>query len=990
MKNKIFIVISFFLFFNLCFAAVLNAEEVEFSREEILFMQNNPVIRLGVDPEFVPFEFIDEDGNYRGIAADFLALIAEKTGLRFEIIKGKTWTEAYALALEGELDVLPAVSKTEERETNFLFTRPYYFFKRVLVVREKEREISGIEDIRGLSIAVQKNSSHHSYLLDHQEYNLSLYETVTTALTAVANGNERVYLGNLATTNYLIKKNALTGLKMISFEAEKETGLHFAVRKDWPELVTILDKALVNISEREKNEIYNSWIDLKMEIDYSPIIKIIINVALAVVIIWLLSLYWIMRLRREIEIRKKTQKELEDARADAEEANNIKSSFLARMSHEIRTPLNAIIGMAYLLKKTDATLTQKMYVDRINQAGYNMLNIINDILDFSKIESGKVEIENISFSLDQVIQEVINIVSFKIEEQKIGFRLLKDPSLPNHYFGDSKRLGQILVNIINNAAKFTSQGEVSFEARLEAKEGSKAHLVFIVKDTGIGMTKEQVEGLFTPFSQADVSISRRFGGTGLGLSIVKNLLEMMEGTVQVFSTEGAGSTFIIRISLEVDEKREKEYRERIAEIYFGNIKTLVLEKSGSNMNLIDSYLGSFGMSCELTTSPESAITMLETAGGSFGKPFDLFILDYDCVEEGGFAFWDRIKFSNKLSILPKSIILLPMLREDLLDKLEEHGIDMGVGKPIIPSVLFNAIVEIFKVKALGMAKIPERQRTLNQAETSEQFAVLIVEDNKTNQLIASSLLQGQGMKLYFADNGREGIEVFKEKRENLDLILMDLHMPVVNGYDAAREIRELDRDIPIVAMTADVIQGVRERCEAVGIYHYLSKPFEPEKLLPTLLEIIRNNKKIEKEEKMKPEIFETKEIFNPEKGIKLLGNKKELYRRVLEQYLQENKDTAGRFSAEIKEKNYAQAVSIVHKLKGSSASIGADLLHKEAAVLQKRLEENSNLVTEEQLKSFVRILKALLAEIEAYLSEQGRQQTGKEEMNQEQQTGKQS
>jgi two-component system sensor histidine kinase/response regulator len=230
---------------------------------------------------------------------------------------------------------------------------------------------------------------------------------------------------------------------------------------------------------------------LDTDIDYRPIIRILSIIGALIAVVLSVSFFWIVRLKKEIRRRKQIQLDLEKAKHEADEANEFKSSFMARMSHEIRTPLNAITGMSYLLKKTEITLTQSMYIDRIIQAANSMLSIINDILDFSKIEAGKVELEITSFSLDQVIQDVVNIVSYKINEQGIGFRLSKDPLVPNWFFGDSKRIEQVLLNVLNNAVKFTSKGEVSLDIRLMAKENDKYHISFTIKDTGIGMTEEQ-------------------------------------------------------------------------------------------------------------------------------------------------------------------------------------------------------------------------------------------------------------------------------------------------------------------------------------------------------------------------------------------------------------------------------------------------------------------------------------------------------------------
>ncbi len=936
-----------------CFAA---DKTISWTDSEIAFMKEHNVIRLGVDPGFVPFEFVDDNGDYKGITADYLALISEKTGIKFEVVKDRTWPEAYNMALAGDVDALPAVGKTEEREKQFLFSEPYYYFKRVIVTRDTDTDISGMANLEGYAVAVQRNSSHHSYLLSYPKINLSLYDSVEAALTAVATGTEKAFVGNLATTNYLIRSNGLTNLRFVSFEAEKQQALYLAVRKDWPELVSIFNKAMDAISESEKLNINNKWIDLKAEIDYGPIVRIIVIISTFIAAVMGVSFFWIVRLRKEIRQRKEIQADLEKARQEAVEANEFKSSFMARMSHEIRTPLNAITGMAYLLKKTSLTLTQKMYADRITQASSNMLSIINDILDYSKIEAGRVELENASFCMDQVIQDVVNIVSYKIDEQEIGFRLSKDPLVPNWFFGDSKRIEQILLNVLNNAAKFTSEGEVSLDIRLVAKENEKYHISFTVRDTGIGMDADQVKRLFLPFTQADSSITRRFGGTGLGLSIVKNLIDMMGGEIQVFSTADEGSTFIIHLSLSVDKEKEDVYKKTLSGEHFKNITTLVLEKTGANMNLIESYLSAFGMHCELTTSQASALNMLESADGRFAKPFDLFIIDYETIAPDAFKFVEDIRSNKKIAKKPKFIMLLPMMREDLFDRLNEYGIEIGIGKPIIPSILFNGILDIFKLKALSAAQTSEDDNGL--AYMDKPYKVLVAEDNKTNQLIAKSLLQQIGIEVILASNGKEAVELYGQFNKNIDLILMDLHMPVMNGYEAAQEIREISTATPIVAMTADVILGVKEKCEQSGIYYYISKPFDPNQFLKTIKELIINN---HNEGSREPEILDTNS------GLKSIGGNNDIYRQVLTEYFEENQETLKKLSLAIDEKRYSDAAQIVHKVKSSSGSIGAKPLYELSIKLQKALDDKKEEAIVLLHKDFKLKLRRLLEEIREYL-----------------------
>ncbi len=571
-------------------------DSINWTPEELAFMEAHPVIRLGVDPKFVPFEFLDEDGTYQGLTSDYLEIISEKTGLELQVTEGLTWTEAYEKALQGEIDMLPAVSKTPAREQNFLFSEPYYYFKRVIVVRDSTQGINSIEDLYGQTVAVQRNSSHQGYLEQYPQINLSLYDSAEATITAVANGTETVCVGNLATSNYIIQSTGLTNLKYVAFEAENQQGLYFAVRKDWPELIDIMNKALATITKEERIAINSKWIGVDVEPNYEPVYQVVMVVSGVIILIWLVSIYWILRLRREIDTRKKIQCDLEIARQEAEAANNIKSSFLARMSHEIRTPLNAITGMAYLVKKTQVTMTQKMYLERITQSANTMLSIINDILDFSK----------------------------------------------------------------------------------------------------------------------------------------------MDGKIQVYSTAGEGSTFIVELSLEIDPQKEAEYQQQVSSLYFNDIKTLVLEKTGSNMNVIDSYLGAFGMHCELTTSPTSAINMLELENGKFSEPFDLLILDYDTPAGGGFKFIEMIQDNKKILKKPRVIMLLPMMREDLFDQLDSQGVDIGIGKPIIPSVLYNGILEIFRTKAI-VANQEFKQEAINKDIMAHHYGILVVEDNKTNQLIANLL-----------------------------------------------------------------------------------------------------------------------------------------------------------------------------------------------------------------------------------------------------------
>lgn len=936
-----------------------NEDMLIWTEQELSFMKNHPIIRLGVDPNFVPFEFIDEHGSYKGIAADYLALVSKKTGLEFEIID-LPWPEAYDMAIAGEVDALPAIGKTSERQEHFLFSEPYYYYKRVIVTRDIDTNINSIDDLEGYTVAVQRNSSHHSYLLDYPKINLSLYDSVEAALTDVATGTEKAFIGNLATTNYLIRSTGLNNLRFISFEAEKQQALHFAVRKDFPELISIFNKALSSVTDSERLAINNKWIELDTSPDYGPIYRLLSIAGAIITIIFLVSVFWITRLRKEIKQRKLIQVDLEQSKLEADVANEYKSRFMARMSHEIRTPLNAIMGISYLLKNTDLTLTQSMYTDRITQASNSMLSIINDILDYSKIEAGKVELEMTSFNMDQVIQGVVNIVSYKIEEQNIGFRLSKDPHLPSWFIGDSKRIEQILLNILNNAAKFTHSGQVSLYLRLIAIENDICHMSFSIQDTGIGMSKDQVDKLFKPFEQADSSINRRFGGSGLGLSIVKSLLDMMGGKIEVFSTLGQGSTFIVTLPLTIDKDKEAIHKESLSLIQFKNVKTLVLEKSGANINLIENYLNSFGIHCELTSSEVSALNMLEAANGKFAKPFDLFIIDYSTPSEGGFNYVKELRNNQKIIKQPKIIMLLPMKREDLFDRLSDYCIDFGVGKPIIPSILLDSILDIFNLKAVSTSYSKE-ENDLEAKIMIKTYQILLAEDNKTNQLIVKSLLDKIGVKTIIANNGREAVDMFIKYKENIDLILMDLHMPVMNGFEAIENIRNMSSQIPIVVMTADITLSAQRKFEQFNISHSISKPFNPDHLIATIKDIL-----------LKAELTGKVEnnVLDRQLGLKNLAGDSELYKKVLEKYLEENLNTLDRLKEKLDDKKYLDAAQIIHKVKSSSGSIGAKPVQELASSFQKALDEENEVQIGPLYGEFTCLFRELLEEIKNLLINQ--------------------
>ncbi len=930
---------------------------------EMQFIEQHPVIKLGVDPKFLPYEFFDTDGVYKGIAADYIELIRQKTGLQMVPAENLTWTEAYEKAVRKELDVLPCVSKTAERQEYFSFSNAYITFQRVIFVSKDNTDINSFEDLSGGRVAVQTNSSHHSYLKEYPEIELSLYPTVEAALQAVSDGQEKAFVGNLATSSYLITKAGITNLKYIPIASEEPQSLYFAVRNDWPELVGIINKALTSISEADKIAINNKWIGVTENTNYQEIIRIASLVGIIIAAMMVVSIFWIIRLKREIVKRQKTQLELRAAKEDAERFNETKSMFLARMSHEIRTPLNAIMGMAYLIRKTELDETQTIYIDKLTQAARDMLGLINDILDFSKIEAGKIEIEKVPFNLEKTVQRLINMISVSVDSKNLELHLEIDPQIPESLLGDPARIEQILLNLLSNAIKFTDAGSVQLTVQIVSQIDKTYRLAFRVKDTGIGMSQEQIARIFLPFDQGDSSINRRFGGTGLGLSIVKSLVSMMDGTLEVDSTVGEGSSFLIGLdftAISVDENADS--RKRSSE-WFKKIRAIIFDKNESDQITIAEYLKSFGIKSLSTDVEADVFNLLTETNNDSTWFFDLVIIDYATPEEDVVDFCRHVKALQTGRPTPALLLMVPMAKEDLMVRLKQEGLAAILVKPIMPSALFDNIIELFDIEKIVQTVAAADH---DEVRTPHPYHLLLVEDNKTNQYIAQVILENAGFKVSIADNGQIGYDSFKNNPGLFDLILMDIQMPVMNGYQSADLIRQLNRDIPIVAMTADAISGINETCRQHGINYYVSKPFEPVELIETIMEILKGKLPGYAE----PQAAAVDIVLLDEAaGLKLLGGDRAIYREILKTYRDENLETGVNLQKYLDTGDIEQAVQLVHRIKSSSGNIGAGQLFEVASGLQSALRDRKMVEIPERVKAFQDILQKLLFRIDETINE---------------------
>ncbi|WP_432467269.1 transporter substrate-binding domain-containing protein [Agarivorans sp. Z349TD_8] len=947
----------------------INALPLNLSNQQNIWLEQHQQWNIGVDPKFAPLSFVDEKGSFGGISSEVLNIVTNIIGVSYKLSETSSWSNTLQALQQAEVDIVPSVPYVEQNQqetAEMLFSKPYLTRPYMIFVQDNTQFVSSVEDLVGHRVGVLNHHNLENQLqVDYPLLEQFPFSSPQQALLSLSAGEIDAYIGILDSTSLSLTELGIADIK-IAAPSPYSYQASIGVRKDWPELMPILNQAIDRISAQQMKQIKNHWfsVDFEHQANNYLIWRAILITCMIALPIIIVIFIWNRKLAIAKDKLKLSSEKLAQAKQSAEQANNFKSQFLANMSHEIRTPMNAIVGFTHLMLSSKLDDTQQDYANKIKRASLTLLGVINDILDVSKVEAGKLEIEQIKFHLSEIVYNLSNLLAPKAIEKNIDIFMDVDPKVPDILIGDPLRLEQILINLTQNAIKFTEQGQVVVKIKLLESVPNRVTLEFSVNDTGIGISEDNLSKLFQPFAQADDSLTRTHGGTGLGLSISKLLVELMGGEIRATSIENQGSTFSFQLNLAYSE--DKQYDQQL-QAELRDMRVLVVDDNQLARDISSEILHSFSFRVDCASNAATAIDMLDRHNNIEPEdPYRLVLMDWKMPRMNGIEASKYIK-EMPLRMMPAIILVTAYGREDVSRQVEKEQLDAFLIKPLNASLLFDCIMKLFHQQPSSSLATQAMVPHLLEGK------VLLVEDHPINQELAKEMLTQMGLQASIAKHGQQAIDMLQA--EPFDLVLMDIQMPVLDGFEATRAIRKNSRfaTLPIIAMTAHAMKEDQQRCFEAGMNAHLAKPIDPEQLFSVLSQYLAPQAQPDTEPALvinapAEDPLPVIDGLDSQWGITRVGGNAQLYQKLLSDFYSRHHQELETLSQACRLQQFDDVKRIIHTIRGVAGNLGAKSLEQAATDFEPLIAQAEQAFASQQWQEFQHQFKHLFEQLASSLA----------------------